>query len=309
MEIFFMKRFIFLGLLVFSLAGLGIMSGCSDDDNPTGSQTGDTTSAKFQFIDSTIAEDVFDGFGQSVEISFGLLASHLGVDLSGSKGTPGLSLQDDGSQVVVNSISSFEFTNDSWWVFIFDADVIDGDDTTNITGTDSVQILLGGVPLAQNEYNDEADFDGAKARAHVNGQANDDLLGAHHRIDVELDVIGGDTVLVVNGTTRDTLEFTEDDGQAECDVFLSQGLTLNNLTLMDGDFDDCMLDGSITASVTIDLSCTGSGDDPGPLQQLDIEGTWTITAVINDNQTATITFTDGTTTWRVTEEIDCTTPG
>jgi len=303
-----MKRFIILGALLFVLGGIGFMSGCSDDNNPTDSQIGDTSSVKFQYIDSTLREDMFDGFGDGIDLSLELLSEHLGISFTGSKDRPILSLQGD-EGIIINSINSFEFTNEFWWVFSFDATIADGDDSTYLTGTDSVQILLGTTPLTLLEYvGGDPNFDAVKARAHVNGTSNDGgSIGAHHRMDVTVDEVGSDTVYNVSGTTRDTLEFYVSDGQGECEVFLSQWITIDDLEiLVDDDLeDDCMQDGSISLTATIGLSCTGGGDNPGPLEQLDIEGTWTISAVINDNNTATFTFTYGTTTWRVTEAFEC----
>ena len=40
------------------------------------------------------------------------------------------------------------------------------------------------------------------------------------------------------------------------------------------------------------------------LLALSISGTWTITATVNDNNTITITYSDGTTSWTVTEPCD-----
>jgi hypothetical protein len=302
-----MKRLYFLGILIsLGMVGISLMSGCSDDDNSTGPVLGDTSSAKFQYIDSTLGEEIFNDFGQSIDLSLELLGEHLGVSFSGSKNHPIMTLQGDDEHIVINSIDTWEFTDDFWWVFTFDAEIINGVDTTLLMGIDSVQLLLGNSPV--ESYAEMPNFNALKARAHVNGTGSDGgTLGAHHRIDVEVDEVGNDSVITVNGTTRDTLDFNVSSGQGECDVFLSQGLTINNLEiLLDSDLDqDCMQNGSMIATASIDLTCTGSGDNPGPLEQLDIEGTWTITAVINDNGTVTITFTDGTTTWRITEEIEC----
>ncbi len=300
-----MKRFFVLGILMFGLAGFGLMSGCSDDDNPTGTQLGDTSSIQFQYIDSTLGENMFDEFGQSIDLSFELLSSHLGTSFAGSKDHPFMALQGDDENIIINSIDSWEFTNDFWWVFTFDATIADGDDYTFLSGTDSVQLLLGTSPL--ESYEGELNFDAIKARAHINGTNNDDFeIGAHHRMDASVEEVGSDSIITISGTTRDTLDFSVSDGQGECDILLSQWLDFDNLEILvqTGVDDDCPQDGSITATFTIDLSCIG-GDNPGPLEQLDIEGTWTISAVINDNGTVTITYTDGTTTWQVTEEIDC----
>lgn len=299
-----MKRFFVLGILLLGLAGLGLMSGCSDDDNPTGTQFGDTSSVQFQYIDSTFGEDVFNDFGEGIDISFELLSSHLGTSFAGSKNHPFMALQGGDESFIINSIDTWEFTDDFWWIFTFDATIAEGDDSTYLTGIDSVQLLLGTSPL--ESYEGELNFDAIKARAHVNGTSNYDFeIGAHHRMDASVDEVGSDSIITIAGTTRDTLDFSVSDGQGNCDMLLSQWLDINNFEiLIQSGADDCPQDGSISATVTIDLSCTG-GDNPGPLEQLDIEGTWTMSAVINDNGTATITYSDGTTTWQITEELDC----
>lgn len=298
-----MKRFIILGILLFGFAGFGLMSGCSDDKNSTGPVLGDTSSAKFQYIDSTLGEDMFNDFGKSVDLSLELLAEQLGVSFSGSKDNPIMALQtDDG--VIINSIGSVVFTEDFWWVFTFEASFIDWDKTTYVSGTDSVQLLLGTSPL--ESYEGELTFNAAKARAHVSGYNNEGQIAAHHRMDASVDEAGSDSIITISGTTRDTLDLSISDDQSECDLELTEWLDLNDLeVLIQPIYEDCLQGGSISLTATIDLSCTGGGDNPGPLEQLDIEGTWTISAVINDNGTATFTFTDGTTTWRVTEEIEC----
>ena len=142
-----MKRLLFLGILIsLSIAGISLMNGCSDDDNPTDSHLGDTSSAKFQFIDSTLGEEMFEGFGEGIDLSLELLSTHLGVPLSGSKDNPIMALQTD-EGVIINSIGSVLFTEDFWWVFTFEASFIDWDETTYVSGTDSVQLLLGTSPL------------------------------------------------------------------------------------------------------------------------------------------------------------------
>ncbi|MFH2049194.1 MAG: hypothetical protein ABIJ12_07085 [bacterium] len=299
-----MKRLFFLGILIsLGIAGISLMSGCSDDDNSTGPVLGDTSSAKFQFIDSTLGEEMFEGFGEGIDLSLELLSTHLGVPLSGSKDNPIMALQTD-EGVIINSIGSVLFTEDFWWVFTFEASFIDWDETTYVSGTDSVQLLLGTSPL--ESYVGELTFNAAKARAHVSGYNNEGQIAAHHRMDVAVDEAGSDSIITVSGTTRDTLNLSVTDGQSSCDLELTEWLTLTDLEiLVQPIYDDCLQDGSISLTATIDLSCTGGGDNPGPLEQLDIEGPWTITAVINDNGTATITFTDGTTTWRITKEIEC----
>ena len=53
------------------------------------------------------------------------------------------------------------------------------------------------------------------------------------------------------------------------------------------------------------LACTGGSDNPDSLgSSLQLEGAWTVTVVVNDNNTVTITYSDGTTTWVVTEPCD-----
>jgi len=304
-----MKRLLFLGILIsLSIAGISLMNGCSDDDNPTDSHLGDTSSAKFQFIDSTLGEEMFEGFGEGIDLSLELLSTHLGVPLSGSKDNPIMALQTD-EGVIINSIGSVLFTEDFWWVFTFEASFIDWDETTYVSGTDSVQLLLGTSPLEQKSYAGELTFNAAKARTHVSGYNNEGQIAAHHRMDASVDEAGSNSIITVNGTTRDTLDLSVTDGQSSCDLELTEWLTLTDLEiLVQPIYEDCLQDGSISLTATIDLSCTGGGDNPGPLQQLDIEGTWVITFVVNNNNTATITFTDGTTTWRVTEDIDCNMP-
>ena len=56
-----MKRIAFLFSILLVFAGFGIFNGCGDD-NSTGTQLGDTNSVTFQFIDSTLGDDIFESF-------------------------------------------------------------------------------------------------------------------------------------------------------------------------------------------------------------------------------------------------------
>ncbi len=302
-----MKRFMVLGILLFSLAGFGLMSGCDKNDSPTKSIVGDTLSPQFQFIDSTFGEEMFEGFDQSIELSLELLSDTLGPLLAASKDNPILSLQGE-SDIIISSVDSIVFTDSKWWVFYFDATITDDNETMYISGADSVQLLLGTTPLSFLDYHGEPDFDVVKARAQVEGTNNDDFsLGFHHRIVVAVEEIASDSLITISGTTNDMLDITLVGDQQVCDIMMSQQLNISGLEIfVRNGMDDCIQDGSITASFTIDISCTGGGEGSNPFDELDILGTWVVTAVINDDETATFTYTHGNTYWQVTKEFDCT---
>ena len=67
--------------------------------------------------------------------------------------------------------------------------------------------------------------------------------------------------------------------------------------------ENCPLAGTVSVVASTDLSCTGT--DAEGWEQLNIDGTWIIAAVVNGDGTVTITVSDGTTTWQETKELDC----
>jgi hypothetical protein len=87
----------------------------------------------------------------------------------------------------------------------------------------------------------------------------------------------------------------------QCDVHLSYDMTIENLQVYAsaGD-DDCPEAGDIAVAVSIEADCVetvGSNRD-----SVSIDGTWMVTAHVNDNGSVTVTFSNGLLFWRVTED-------
>ncbi|MDX9856564.1 MAG: hypothetical protein RBT76_02115 [candidate division Zixibacteria bacterium] len=290
---------------------LAAVIGCSDDDeNPTGShlQVGDTTTATFRFIDSTLAgEDVLEDFELSVNLFEALTAALPGgsarVNHPRAMLTAGLDAEDS---VDVSSIIDWSWTAGNWLVIEFEATVVsvDGSDTSEVmvAGIDSIQFLLDGVVL-DSAGAWEGDFDGLRTNVHAAADGFDgenSVTGAVHR---RLEILGGhnnnDSLGIVNATARDTVTFDLSDDSGSCLIELVNHPTIDDIVL-NLVSEECPESGSVARTVSIDLSCQSNDG----LNQLDIEGTWTVTATVNGDGTITVTYSDGTTAWTVTRPCE-----
>ena len=120
----------------------------------------------------------------------------------------------------------------------------------------------------------------------------------NHRVDIETQINGADTLALVNATANDTLNLLWITDSASCSLELFNNLAITDL-LIDLEYEEaCPVSGRLALSSTVDLSCEGGSQNP--YDQLDINHTWTIVAVMNDDETITVTYSDGTTLWTVT---------
>ncbi|MBU8933414.1 MAG: hypothetical protein KOO62_05345 [candidate division Zixibacteria bacterium] len=297
-----MKRIIFLMAILTGLVLLMMGTGCDSSKDPVSNQQGDTTAANFQFVDSAFGEDIFSSFDISLNMSLALLDEIEGITMSPSKSTPLAALGDGSDEIEITLVDSFLFTPEYWYVFIFHGTIIDGFDTININGIDSIQLLNDGTPLTMEIM--PLVFNGVKVRAHVNGETNNGTtIGSHHRVDFEVNVTDTDSVATIDGTAHDTIAIAWADDVTTCELEMASVTTVDGLELLLNGGDDCPLDGTISVTMAIDMDCTG--DSPIGWDQLNIDGTWTMTAVVNGNRTITVTISDGTTTWTTTETLDC----
>jgi hypothetical protein len=118
--------------------------------------------------------------------------------------------------------------------------------------------------------------------------------------------VENDSLVLINGTTHDTLHLIFADTTGECDLGIVKNTSVNDLEVLitsGTGTDDCPVDGSVHATASIDLACTGDGSNS--VKDLDIEGTWTFDATVNDDNTVTIIATGNNQTWTVTEDMDC----
>ena len=279
------------GLLLF------LLGACSEDESPLTSDNLTQQQTDSSLVAASVGDRLFDTPLQSIELS-GALLEQQGVMSSGrSAATRAAS---DGDEIVISAVASYEYTN-GWHVFDFEALVVDteSNDTVEVTGVDSVQVLVNDQP--QFVVPEGVEPDGLKARAHLDwdvltGDASCDL---NHRIDVDAAPQEFDTIVTINGTIHDTLHGVESTDTLECALDVSYDVVVTNLQISAaaGD-DDCPLAGEIDAVATIDAECTTNDTPP---DSIGVHGTWTVNAVVNDNNTVTIRYSDGILSFTTTE--------
>jgi hypothetical protein len=297
---------------MFTLAGLLLLGfalitlvGCDDEDE-TVMQSGDPNDPGFQFVQDEVGSDAFDNFGVDLNLSMALLESTLGggsqSDTRNSALRKAVSALNGNAEIIISGSSNFEFTQDGWYVFDFEALVVeDLTDSLEIVGIDSVQILLDDVPVQWADPQPE--IDELKAYAHVNWMNNsDDSAGAHHRMQVLVEMVNSDSVVTVNAGIDDTLHTDWANDTESCELLIDRHIDLTDFVVLVGpnEADDCPQSGSAVVAAGIDLDCTGSGG----LREWGVEGAWSITAVVNGDGTVTVTASIGNTTWTVTEPIE-----
>jgi len=296
-----MRRLIVLGMLLFG--ALALVIGCSDDDEgtPVGGLTqGDTADLSFQFIDTTVGEDIFSNMGISIELAFSLMDWIPGASAGLLRDNPITTLGTSEYEDIIITSVIFTYTESGWFVFEFDALIVELPeyDTTEISGIDSLQFLNNGVIIDTSAVDPE--MDEFKIRGHAQWSHADDASGAtHHRIDIETQESGVDTLMLINAAGNDTLSLSLATDSANCTLDVYNTLAVTNLLVaMDDEEDGCPQSGRVSVAATVDLSCIGGSQNP--FDHLDINHTWVITLVFNDNGTVTMTYSDGTTLWTVT---------
>ncbi len=300
-----MRRAFILTTALSCLVALVLVIGCSDDKSTT-PELGDPNDPNFQFVYSLVGDDMFSEIGTSMEMSLDLLESEGFLNLTSGKGSPILGLQDGPGDVIISAVDTFYFTDDYWFVFVFSADLSEGQEYFEVSGIDSVQLLNQGEPLHFSVV--EGGFDGLKANAHVNVSSSYGIEGgSHHRLEAEVvSVFEADSLIRIDGSAFDTLNTVWSDTAGSCDIELIKNSSIDDLNVLVSStpgIEDCPQSGSISVSASIDISCTGDGSNE--LQERDVNGVWTVDAVVNSNQTVTVTVTGDNNTWRIVEPLDC----
>ena len=290
-----MRRRVIVLVAVFALGmTFSFFSGCSDDNGTNSNGIDPQDSA---FVGEFFSGDIFLRSLQSIPVSLELLGT---VDGAAKIAPSALASLSDDEEIIINSIIEYSYTN-GWHIFDFSAMIIDLDehDTVDIAGIDSVQILENGEPVRVPV--DSNNIDGLKARAYIDwelrGESN--RGDVNHRIDVGLDPGVLDTIVTVDGSVHDTMEVVEDDFDGTCSIFAALDQTVTNLQIRTPSNDDCPLDGQVASTATLDVLCIGN--QGAGYDTLQVTGAWTVTATVNDNNTVTITYSDGTVSWTVTE--------
>ncbi|MCP4567275.1 MAG: hypothetical protein GY841_06825 [FCB group bacterium] len=292
----------FVLLLAMSLVcSLVFVMGCSDDEttNPVvdGPAPGDST-----FVSDLFDEDILSTSFQSLPITFALLEEVTSFS-SFKSGLSQKALQDD--EIIIDGIFEYEYSAEGWHVFDFSAILIEHDndtqDTVDVYGSDSVQIFDGDSTV--QFFSGQVDMDTLKIRAHVRWYQRPDSAtwGAlNHSLHISIDSVSVDTFFTITGSVRDTLHGTLEDDETMCQAQVTNHQVIEGLKFSSGMSEEaCPLAGHIVASAGIDLQCSGTGETW--LDSLNVNGSWTITATVNENETVTLSFTNGVVSWTITQ--------
>jgi len=312
-----MKSRAVLLLLAVAACCLMVAGGCSDDDesSPTGGvTTGDPNDSSFQYVQENFAEsDEFFDFGGDVEIALALIDATTGIDLSKSPGRTGpltaLAAQED--TVISTVINSWQFTQDRWLVIDFSLTLLEIEceqtvcDTSEImvAGIDSIRFLEDGVALDTSEVG--PNLNGLIQHAHVmynvdEGGGNTISADSERLLTITVGVNNNDSLLQGDVVINESVEIVSNEGTGSCTIQLTRSQVVDGMIVntMDDSEGSCPLAGSASVTDQISVSCIGSGQDE--LRTLDIDGTWQVTAVVNQDRSVTVTFTSNNVQWVVT---------
>ena len=286
----------FLSLLAFGITFIGCDS--SNSSNDSNLLLGDTNSENFQFVEENVGEGAFNSIGYSLDLSFEFIDQIPGPPSSPKqKKIVSYSASDS---IQANHQYSYDTLN-GWHIFLFEAIIYDSTDVVSLAGIDSIQVTKDGIAM---RYPDST-MNGFKIRKWFEFSLNgaDDAHGeGHHAYDIDATQYEIDSTGSIDGMTEEYLSVYTADSNATCTLAVTNNVTINDVILLvDSPDDGCPQGGSVVVSSGLSLDCTGNGE--GGLNSLSIDGNWTLTAQFNGT-TETYTFTDGTTTWTITEPCD-----
>ena len=295
-----MKRF----TLLFTLLSLGtfmtMLPGCSTDDAITNLIQGDTNSSEFQAVENIVGTEGFEVIGNSFYLSLEILDSIPGSTFSPKKAISRQALG-VGDEIFVFSSLSYAYDG-VWHVFTLAASVIDTiyNDTINISGIDSVQILSGGQTLQVPD----STLDELRIRSHLNiAQVGESFLASlDHAITVTGITVAMIAPVTFNGTATESATGTDGDSTLVCDFTYGNTLTATNIVFSEGGTIGCPTSGSISLTANINISCIG--DLGAGVDTISVSGVWTATGVYASDGSVALTISDGTTVWNTTEPCD-----
>ena len=281
-----------LAMVITGLLAVGI-SGCSNSiTSGDALDTGDTSNVNYQFVEQEIfSDEIYSGIDVSLDITLSLIDSIPGASPTRRRLVPAAA----GDAVL--SSWSYTFAND-WHIFTFTGTVTESgsSEIIDFTGIDSIQVFANGqVQQVPDDSSDAFNF-----RAHftaLNRNGTDSLI-ADHAVQVALDAVN-DSLITFNAQLNEAISFAYSDSAATCQVNVTSSFTAVDIKIMESqDESGCPLDGTITISVSLSMTCGGTGDNPFSLS---VDGSsWTAVGTF-DGTNETFTISDGTSQWTSTE--------
>lgn len=277
-----MRRFLFAGSACLLLGVVAVFSACSDTTtNPL--PAGDPADPDFQFVEDEVSDQVFDGVDLSLEFSTELVDSIPGA--SGIR--TGLRVHAAAYSALVFDSLNYSFIND-WHVFDFWGYAVSEslEDTVDVSGVDSIQILAAGVPLqVPDSSTDQISFRAHFSAANRAGTATRDGV---HRIDL------GRTdpqteVTNIDASAQEVFTFAHTTDSGTCDIGVNVDFTADNVVI-DFAADDCPQSGTISIALALSADCSGGG------LTLSVDGNWSIVGTFNGD-TSNFTYSDGEHVW------------
>lgn len=285
-----MKRLIGLVLMTILAMGLVWLPGCDKESTSPKLKTGDTTDAGFLVMKELLGDGVMGQDRGMINIALELTNQIPGAP------TPlpaPFKNSVPGDSILVNSYTYLQF----WHIFACSVFASDGSDYFIFTGIDSLRFANadGFVRYPDSTVN------AMNTRYHFLVAAE---LGASTAMMTDhgsWDITGEwDNFMRINGHSADTVDFhLVKNDTAYCNIGMTVGQTINNLYLDSVAMDDkgCPPSGSIAMIASLTMECVNVPN----ADSLNVEGRWTAAFNFHD-PSMTVSFSDGTTLWTVTDE-------
>lgn len=287
-----MKRLTLLALIAAAIIVISMIGCSSDSVTESNIIIGDTTSPAYLFVSDSIGNVSFDALGNGLDLSFELLDMQFPSGTSSKLSYNTKSVAD--TSIVVSN--NYSYSN-GWHIFDYSATFIDFEDTTTVQGVDSIQTLVDNTP---QQFPDSAAINGMNIRAQYAFENNTFGSGVGHQsFDISATTFDSLGIATINGNSHDTLNAQFIESTDTCSLNMHNSLTITNVQFVIDVSDECPSSGSIIANQNIALDCVGGQD--ATFDSLNINGDWTATITFH-GATETVTLTDGTTTWSVTED-------
>jgi len=277
-----MRRFLFAGSACLLLGVVAVFSACSDNaTDPL--PAGDPADPAFQFVEDEVSDQVFDGVDLSLEFSTELVDSIPGA--SGIR--TGMRVDAAAYSALVFDSLNYSFIN-NWHLFDFWGYAVSEslEDTVNVSGVDSIQILASGVPQqVPDSSTDQISF-----RAHFSAanRAGTATRNGVHRIDIRRDDPQTE-VTNLDGSVQEAITFVHTDSGSSCDIAVNVDFTADNVVI-DFAADGCPQSGTISIALALSADCGGGG------LTLSVDGNWSIVGTFSGD-TSHFNYSDGQHVW------------